>query len=110
MDEENTEKKITTKAYNESYFMFQKLISELFIIPLIIYILIIAYITHISTFNQPLKSHINLYLAKKRKFLYLILILLYIGHMISILRVSNLETSASSISNSIISKILYKFL
>ena len=101
MDEENTEKKITTKAYNESYFMFQKLISELFIIPLIIYILIIAYITHISTFNQPLKSHINLYLAKKRKFLYLILILLYIGHMISILRVSNLETSASSISNSI---------
>ena len=69
MDEENTEKKITTKAYNESYFMFQKLISELFIIPLIIYILIIAYITHISTFNQPLKSHINLYLAKKRKFL-----------------------------------------
>ena len=101
MDDENTETKITSKAYNESYFMFQKLISELFIIPLIIYILIIAYVTHISTFNQPLKSHINLYLAKKRKILYLILILLYIAHMASILRVSNLETSSSSISNSI---------
>ena len=47
------ETKISKKAYNESYFMFYKLISELFIIPLILYNLRIAFITHISTFNPP---------------------------------------------------------
>ena len=95
------ETKISKKAYNESYFMFYKLISELFIIPLILYNLRIAFITHISTFNPPLKTHINLNLSKKRKILFLILIFLYLGKMISIFKVSNLESSASSISNSI---------
>ena len=94
------ETKISKKAYNESYFMFYKLISELFIIPLILYNLRIAFITHISTFNPPLKTHINLNLSKKRKILFLILIFLYLGKMISIFKVSNLESSASSISNS----------
>ena len=100
-DDENKETTISRKAYNESYFMFNKLISEIFIIPLILYVLLLAYITHISTFNQPLKSHINLYIAKKRKILFLILLLLYIFHIISILRISNLESSKSSLSNSV---------
>ena len=69
--EENEEKKISTIAYNESYFMFKKLISEIFLIPLIIYIISISIITHISLFNQPLRAEINSYLAKKRKILYL---------------------------------------
>ena len=69
MEDENTEKKISTKAYNESYFMLLKIISELFIIPLILYILLLAHIIHTSTFNPPLKAHIYLYLAKKRKIL-----------------------------------------
>ena len=48
---DNNDTKVSSKAYNESYFMFHKLISELFIIPLIFYILSISYITHISTFT-----------------------------------------------------------
>ena len=101
MEDENTEKKISTKAYNESYFMLLKIISELFIIPLILYILLLAHIIHTSTFNPPLKAHIYLYLAKKRKILYLILLFLFIFHIIAILRVSSLEYSSSSISDTI---------
>ena len=104
MDDNNVsdkkETKISSKAYNESYFMFHKLISELFIIPLIFYILLIAYITHISTFNPPLKTYVSLYLLKKRKILLLILISLFIGEIIAILIISNSESSSSSISNS----------
>ena len=57
------------KSYDESYFMFKKLISEIFILPLIFYILTISFITHVSIFNQPLKSQVNLNSAimKKRK-------------------------------------------
>ena len=97
---DNKETKISSKAYNESYFMFHKLISELFIFPLIFYILLIAYITHISTFNPPLKTYVSLYLLKKRKILLLILISLFIGEIIAILIISNSESSSSSISNS----------
>ena len=64
MDDNNTgnkEKQITSKAYNESYFMFHKLISELFIIPLIFYLLSVSYITHISTFNPPIKTQVDFY-------------------------------------------------
>ena len=98
---DNNDTKVSSKAYNESYFMFHKLISELFIIPLIFYILSISYITHISTFNPPLKTQVNLYLLKKRKILLLSLILLFIFQIISILKVSNLDSSPSSLSNSI---------
>ena len=101
MDDENKEKKISTQAYNESYFMLLKIISELFIIPLILYIILITHIIHISTFNPPLKANINLYISKKRKILYLILIFLFIFHIIAILRVSSLEYSSSSISSTI---------
>ena len=101
MDDENKEKKISTQAYNESYFMLPKIISELFIIPLILYIILITHIIHISTFNPPLKANINLYISKKRKILYLILIFLFIFHIIAILRVSSLEYSSSSISSTI---------
>ena len=97
----NKEKTISVKAYNESYFMIHKLISEIFIIPLLIYIISISYVIHISTFNHPLKSHININLSKKRKNLFLILIFLYIGQLISILKVTNSESSSSSVSNSI---------
>ena len=97
----NKEKTISVKAYNESYFMIHKLISEIFIIPLLIYIISISYVIHISTFNPPLKSHININLSKKRKNLFLILIFLYIGQLISILKVTNSESSSSSVSNSI---------
>ena len=101
MDDENKEKKISTQAYNESYFMLLKIISELFIIPLILYIILITHIIHISTFNPPLKANSNLYISKKRKILYLILIFLFIFHIIAILRVSSLEYSSSSISSTI---------
>ena len=97
--EENEEKKISTIAYNESYFMFKKLISEIFLIPLIIYIISISIITHISLFNQPLRAEINSYLAKKRKILYLILIFLYIGEIIYILRISSLDSTPTSVSS-----------
>ena len=97
----NKEKTISIKAYNESYFMLHKLISEIFIIPLIFYIITISYVIHISTFNPPLKSHINLYLSKKRKYLFLTLIFLFLGQLISILKVTNSESSSSSLSNSI---------
>ena len=101
MDEsKNKETQISRTAYNDSYFMFNKLISQIFIIPLIIYLILIAYIIHISTFNQPLKSNINLYLAKKRKILFLILIFFFFSQTISILHISNLESSKSAISNS----------
>ena len=98
---DNNETKISSKAYNESYFMFHKLISELFIIPLIFYLLSVSYITHISTFNPPIKTQVDFYLLKKRKILLLVLIFLFIGQIISMLRVSNLASSPSSISNSI---------
>ena len=98
---DNNETKISSKAYNESYFMFHKLISELFIIPLIFYLLSVSYITHISTFNPPIKTQVDFYLLKKRKILLLVLIFLNIGKIISMLRVSNLASSPSSISNSI---------
>ena len=107
---DNNETKISSKAYNESYFMFHKLISELFIIPLIFYILSLSYITHISTFNPPLKTQVNFSLLKKRKNLLLALILLFICQIISILKVSNLDSSPSSISNSITIIILLFYL
>ena len=87
------------KIYDESYFMFKKLIGEIFIIPLILYILAISFITHVSIFNQPLKSQINTYLARKRKILFLILIFLYICHIISLFNITKLETSANTISS-----------
>ena len=89
------------KAYSETYFIFKKLISEIFIIPLIIYILIIAFITHVSIFNQPLKSQINLYSAKKRKILFLIMIILYTCHIIALIKIANLETSSNTVSSSL---------
>ena len=94
MDETNI------KKYSESYFMFKKLISEIFIIPLILYILAIAFIIHVTIFNQPLKTQINLYSAKKRKILFLILIFLYICNIISLIKVTNLETSENTVSSS----------
>ncbi len=92
---------LNIKTYSESYFTFKKLISEIFIIPLIIYILFIAFITHVSIFNQPLKSQINLYSSKKRKILFLIMIILYICHIITLIHVTNLETSANTVSSSL---------
>ena len=94
MDETNI------KKYSESYFMFKKLITEIFIIPLILYILAIAFIIHVTIFNQPLKTQINLYSAKKRKILFLILIFLYICNIISLIKVTNLETSENTVSSS----------
>ncbi len=91
--------KTIQKSYSESYFMFKKLISEIFLIPLIIYIISISIITHISLFNQPLRAEINSYLAKKRKILYLILIFLYIGEIIYILRISSLDSTPTSVSS-----------
>lgn len=87
------------KSYDESYFMFKKIISEIFIIPLLLYILSISFITHVSIFNQPLKSQINLYTEKKRKILFLIMIFLYICHIVSIIKVTNLDTSANTVSS-----------
>ena len=87
------------KSYGESYFMFKKLISEIFILPLIFYILSISFITHVSIFNQPLKSQVNLNSAKKRKILFLIMIFLYLCRIISIIKVTNLETSQNTISS-----------
>ena len=91
----------TQKSYDESYFMFKKLISEIFIIPLIIYILAISFITHVSIFNQPLKTQINLYSAKKRKILLLTMICLYLCHIIGVFRITNLESSANNVSSSL---------
>ena len=87
------------KSYDESYFMFKKIISEIFIIPLLLYILAISFITHVSIFNQPLKSQINLYTEKKRKILFLIMIFLYICHIISVIKITNMETSANTVSS-----------
>ena len=89
------------KTYSESYFTFKKLISEIFIIPLIFYILSIAFITHVSIFNQPLKSQINIYSAKKRKILFIIMIFLYICQIISLINVTNMQTSQNTISSSL---------
>jgi len=80
------------KSYDESYFMFKKIISEIFIIPLLLYILSISFITHVSIFNQPLKSQINLHTEKKRKILFLIMIFLYICQIISVIKITNMET------------------
>ena len=93
--------KTIQKSYSESYFMFKKLISEIFIIPLILYILAIAFITHVSIFNQPLKSQINLYSAKKRKILFLIMIFLYICNIISLIKITNLENSKNTVSSAL---------
>ena len=98
---ENEEQNQNLESYGESYFMFKKVISQIFILPLIFYILGVAFITHVSIFNQPLKSQINLYSAKKRKILFLIMIILYICHIISLLRITNLETSENTVSSSL---------
>ena len=87
------------KSYDESYLKKKKIISEIFIIPLLIYILSISFITHVSIFNQPLKSQINLYTEKKRKILFLIMIFLYICHIISVIKITNMETSANTVSS-----------
>ena len=97
-EKENPQNQI---AYSESYFMFKKLISEIFILPLILYILAIAFITHVSIFNQPLKSQINIYTSKKRKILFLILIFLYLCHIISLIKVTKLENSPNTVSSSL---------
>ena len=89
----------TEKSYDESYFMFKKIISEIFIIPLLLYILSISFITHVSIFNQPLKSQINLYTEKKRKILFLIMIFLYVCQIISVIKITNMETSANTVSS-----------
>ena len=89
----------TEKPYDESYFMFKKIISEIFIIPLLLYILSISFITHVSIFNQPLKSQINLNTDKKRKILFLIMIFLYICQIISVIKITNMETSANTVSS-----------
>ena len=97
----NEEQHPNQKSYGQTYFIFKKVISQIFIPPLIFYILGVAFITHVSIFNQPLKSQINIYSAKKRKILFLIMILLYVCHIISIIRITNLETSQNTMSNSL---------
>ena len=97
-ENENPPNQIT---YSESYFMFKKLISEIFILPLILYILAIAFITHVSIFNQPLKSQINIYTSKKRKILFLIMIFLYLCHIISLIKITKLDNSPNTVSSSL---------
>ena len=75
----------TINTNHISYYTFKKIISELFIFPLLFYLISLSLIIHVSLFNQPLKSQINLYSSKKRKLLFIILIFLYMLQMLFLL-------------------------
>ena len=81
----NNQTSIDINKNQISYYNFKKITSELFLFPLLFYVISLSLIIHVSLFNQPLKSQINLYSSKKRKILFIILIFLYILQMLFLL-------------------------
>ena len=95
-----------TNNYNETimlinYFIYNKNISEIFIIPLIYYILLFLFILHVSIFNKISKKSINYNLSNKKRNLIFFLILFLIYNLYFYFHYRNLSDSETTIFPSI---------
>ena len=95
-----------TNNYNETimlinYFIYNKNISEIFIIPLIYYILLFLFILHVSIFNKISKKSINYNLSNKKRNLIFFLILFLIYNLYFYFHYRKLSDSETTIFPSI---------